>query len=532
MRDSSANGSEGMCGSAPLLVGLSIGLYTFLCLVVFVAIRRANQGHFVFSLDDPYIHLALADQIAHGHYGINAGEAASPSSSLIWPPLLALFARTSWQSYTALGLNFLAGLGAAAVLGWNVASWPQRDRTLEEHADRVVSVGLLVVIGNLVGLTFIGMEHTLQVLLAACCATGVIFCVQGRRVPTWCVVAAALGPLVRYESLSLSVALAVALAGRKDWKRAAGLMVASTAPLLAFSIFLRELGLPMLPSSVLLKGGAAAPGQSVLSHLVRSMALSLRLSIAAERRVLLILFLTLAGLAWSQRERGRRFALAGAAGAAGLHLLAGPFGWFHRYEVYIVLFSVLVVLYVLHERPRILLGWYVLGLFMCATPYIDALRHTVDSSNDVYLQQYQMHRFVTQFYSGNVAVNDLGLVSYRRRPGEEVVDLFGLASAEAAQQRNRSTQWMDSITREHDVGLVMIYDGWFPRAPKDWAELGQLCLVRRPIILGGRCVTYYATPAAPLTQVRREFESFVRTLPAGVRVVEGKKLSETCWPLS
>jgi hypothetical protein len=62
--------------------------------------------------------------------------------------------------------------------------------------------------------------------------------------------------------------------------------------------------------------------------------------------------------------------------------LIGPFGWFHRYEVYIVFFSVLVVLYVLHERPRGLLGWYVLGLFMCAAPYIDALKHTVDSSQD------------------------------------------------------------------------------------------------------------------------------------------------------
>ena len=41
------------------------------------------QVHFtcgvIYSLDDPYIHLALARQILHGHYGINPGEFAAPS---------------------------------------------------------------------------------------------------------------------------------------------------------------------------------------------------------------------------------------------------------------------------------------------------------------------------------------------------------------------------------------------------------------------------------------------------------------------
>jgi hypothetical protein len=270
MQDISGNRSEGASRSALGPIGLSVGLYALLCLVIFVAIRKVNQGHFLFSLDDPYIHLALANQIAHGHYGINPGEAASPSSSLIWPLLLALFSHTNWQPYAALGLNFLAGLGGAVLVGWNVANWPKRDRTVEEHADRIISVVLLIVIGNLVGLTFVGMEHTLQVMLAGCCATGMIFCLQGRRIPTWCIVATALGPMVRYENLGLSVALAIALAGQKEWKRAASLMVASTGPLVAFSICLRKIGLPMLPNSVLVKGGVTDTGQSTLGHLVHS----------------------------------------------------------------------------------------------------------------------------------------------------------------------------------------------------------------------------------------------------------------------
>jgi hypothetical protein len=41
-----------------------------------------TRGHFSYYLDDAYIHLALAQQIAHGHYGLNASEPSSPSQAL------------------------------------------------------------------------------------------------------------------------------------------------------------------------------------------------------------------------------------------------------------------------------------------------------------------------------------------------------------------------------------------------------------------------------------------------------------------
>lgn len=507
----------------PWLIAFAAGLYVLLCVSIFLMIRKVNDGHFVYSLDDPYIHLALAEQIARGHYGINPGQAASPSSSLLWPFLLAPFSRASWQVYVPLGLNFLAGLITAGLLGWNVATWPGRRHGAEEWVRRTLSAGALVLIGNLAGLTFVGMEHTLQVLFAVCCAMGIIGCLQGRTVPNWCLVVAALGPMVRYENVGLSVALAIALVGQKQWKRMTVMMTASLVPLVAFSLFLRHLGLPMLPCSILVKAGQSGQLQGPVHHLLNAMAASW--SARSARGLLTMMFLTLAGLVCFERDRVRRFALAGAASAAGLHLLVGTFGWFHRYEVYIELFSALVVLYVLHERPREMLGWYVLGLLYCTTTSINILRDTSTSAHDVYLQQYQMHRFATDFYhagtgrAANVAVNDIGLVSYRRRPGQEAIDLYGLASVEAEQQKNKSTAWLDSFTRAHDVGLVMIYQEWFAPPPSGWTELGKVCLINPPIQLAGDCVTYYATTLAPVSMLRAEFSAFAKTQPAGVRVL-------------
>ncbi|MGI4829786.1 MAG: hypothetical protein ACRYFU_16570 [Janthinobacterium lividum] len=502
------------------LATLAVSAYVLLFCFALRQVLKFNFGHFTYALDDPYIHLALSQSIAHGHYGINLEEASSPSSSALWPLLLAPFARFRWQMYVPLAFNAAASLATAILIGAAVARWPQpaSEDTAPalETVRRAISVLALLFVGNLLGLTFLGMEHTLQVLLAGAGAWAIIACLRGLPVPLWCLAAVALGPLVRYENLGISLAVAMALVGYRQMRRAIALLVASIGPLLLFSVYLHRLGLPWLPTSVLVKSHElAAPG-------LRSQGLTLigenfsRIFAEPQYTLVAILFLTLAGVAWNERLRERRFALWGACLATGLQLLIGRFGWFHRYEVYAVFFSVLVLLHVVHERPRGLLGWYALGLLGCSFLYLQAFNDVPLSSNEVFRQQYQMHRFIDDFYNGNVAVNDLGLVSYNRPPGTYVLDLWGLGSVASAQQRNKSTAWLQATVRAHNVGLVMIYKPWFAPAPKDWTLLGDLCLKEQPIALGSPCVTFYATPQASLPELQDELDDFVPTLPPGV----------------
>lgn len=62
-------------------------LYTLAVMLAGVAVLAAlivlRTGGLAYTLDDPYIHLSLAEEILHGNYGINPGEAASPSSSML-----------------------------------------------------------------------------------------------------------------------------------------------------------------------------------------------------------------------------------------------------------------------------------------------------------------------------------------------------------------------------------------------------------------------------------------------------------------
>ena len=503
------------------LVTIAVGFYLLLCLGLFIAIKARNGHRFFYALDDPYIHLALSEGIAHGHYGINPGEFASPSSSVLWPYLLAPFADWSKAPLVPLALNILAGVGFAWLAAAAVARWPTPagvdPGSAAERWRRVLSVIALLFIGNLAGLTFIGMEHTLQVLLAGAGAWAIVACLEDRPIPFLCLVAVVVGPSVRYENLGITLAVAIALLGRRQAIRAVVLLVVSVVPLLASSAYLHHLGLPWIPTSVLIKSRVLNPfgTKDPLWMLVLNNIDDLFTE--PERLLVLILFLTLALLAWRERNRVHRYALGGSAAALGLHLMIGRFGWFHRYEVYIVAFGVLIVLHVVHERYRGLLGWYTLGLLGCCYPYLQATHDIVLCTNQVYRQQFQTHRFLEDFYTGNVAVNDLGLVSYRHRPGMYVLDLWGLASAEAAEQQHRTTAWMDSIVRAHNVGLVVIYPLWFPPLPRDWTLLGEICLSDAPVVLGDACVSYYETPDAPAS-LESEFDRFVTTLPVGTTV--------------
>ncbi len=99
---------------AAWLAACLTALYT-LCLLA-ISLWR-NDGTFVYALDDPYIHLDLAKQIATtGVYGVNPGEISSPSSSILWPFLLVPFALTPFFVYMPFIIGLVSAAASAAVL--------------------------------------------------------------------------------------------------------------------------------------------------------------------------------------------------------------------------------------------------------------------------------------------------------------------------------------------------------------------------------------------------------------------------------
>lgn len=508
-----------MKNASRTLVLFSICVYLAAVFVMYRAVLVKTGGHFVYALDDPYIHLALAENLAHGHYGINATEFSSPSSSIVWPFLLIPFTGTELNSYLPLLWNILFGAMSAGLIGLLVARSPL---WVEESGpmpwwQKAITIVLLLFAGNLFSLTMIGMEHVLQVLLAICCALGALEGLAGRPVPLWCLAAAAIAPSVRYEDFTLTLAVCAVLAGAGRWKRAATVFGLSLIPVAAFSVFLKSKGLPLLPVSVLVKGNAYQSGSVPLKLLRMVQGGVIPALTDPERYPILVFFLVFAGLTWTASTRMRRFVFGGACALAGLQLLVGPFGWFHRYEIYATIFLLSIWVGVVAERPRQMLGSFWMALVLCASMSIYNTAHTPGAAKEIYAQHYQVHRFLKDFYRGDYAVGDLGLASYQRAPGTYVLDVFGLGSVEAARQTNKSAAWLHDIVERHGIRLAVLNPHWFS-IPLSWTPLAKMCLPHQPLVAAEQCVVFYSTvdmSASEATALHAELQQFAQGLPAG-----------------
>jgi hypothetical protein len=503
-----------------------VALYLVTVLILFCVILHRNSGTFTYTLDDPYIHLALAQNLAHAHYGINPGEPSSPSSSIVWPFLLVPLAAHPSNVYTPLVWNILFCAIAAWLIGRTVDRWNWKPRdtvTPRPWLLRFAVAIALLLIANLAGLTFIGMEHGLQILLAIACAAGLAEAFAGRPIPAWYLAAAILGPAIRYENFALVAALALALYGQRRVRAAVLVVALSLIGPALFSLFLIAHGLPALPSSILVKANIYAFQRGFLVSAIATVMRSVNWGVREPSwwDQLLVAAL-LVYLTRREKLRPARLVLGAALLAAILQLIVGRFNWFHRYEVYALIFTVIVATVALVESTRLRNRYLILGLFALTWPYALALWQTPTAAANVYQQQYQMHRFMATFHGPAVAVNDLGLVSYDRPAGVYVLDLWGLASPEASRQTNKNAAWLDTITRTHNAGLAILYPRWYPQgAPDDWQPLGTMCITSRLISIAFKCTVFYSTPQGNHAALQAELADFTRTLPPTVKMTLG-----------
>jgi hypothetical protein len=496
------------------------GLIALFFVAETVAIYRAGAGAFTYALDDAYIHLSLAEQLRQGHYGINPGEAATPSSSVLWPFLLVPTAGTALHAATPLLLSFAATVAS----GWLllrlldlVTDGAAARRPVAAAALAAVPLALL----NWAAVAFTGMEHSAHIAATLAVSAGLVQASAGRSVPWWLVAGLVAGPLLRYEGLAVTVAGGAVLAW---WghRRVASLSVAgAVAPLAAFSLWAVASGLDPLPSSVLVKSAVASGTGQAFDTVTGSLA------VAFSHPAFAVLAAAVFGHLVVRREVTplHLFALA----VMGAHAVGGQFGWFYRYELYAYAAVVPVLAYLLRRPLRVAFESAHAGRAVVATvaltlavagPYLRAVTETPGASANIALQQAQMARFVSDYWQQPVAVNDLGLVAYQG--GEYVLDLWGLASQEAREARlaGSGNAWMAQMADEHDVSLAMVYTNWawFPVLPESWERVGVLTLDVPPVTVGLPEVTFLATSERDAERLRDELESFAGTLPVGAHL--------------
>ena len=481
-------------------------------------------------MDDAYIQLRMAENLLKGHYGINLNEPSSPSSSILWIFLLAPFAQLSFSNYIVLIINTLCAAGTL-FLFWKVLTTIFNSEPENKKTNVAITwiLILLIFATNLISLVFIGMEHSLQVFLVTMIICGLFHEIEQNKVEWWLLTAIVAAPLIRYENFAISLIAIIYLFFRGYYKKSfivAGLIILLFG---SFTIFLMNLKLSPLPTSVKFKlstNSVTADDEPFTFFIERFT--------EDPRALLLLIGMIFISYFSFFKKAAKKKKLLGYMVSLGilLHLLVGKYDSFNRYEIYIYIVAILTVLYLykdmiqkmVSENKIIKAGLFLsLAVILLFSPYIKATILTPIASNNIYEQQYQMHRFAVDYYKRPVAVNDLGYVAFRNN--NYVLDLWGLSSSDALKYRasETSSDWMNKIAKDHNVKFAMIYDEWFDDIPGRWKKLGKLELGKLKVTPSLSSVSFYALDEPAFTTVQNELHKFVNTLPAGCKFVFTKK---------
>jgi hypothetical protein len=490
----------------PVLFFLTVVLVESICILHI-------NGSIFYTQDDPYIHLALSEKIAEFHYGINIGEPSAPSSSILWPFLLAAFARFTWHPLVPLAVNIAAQATTMAML---YRTMDLSFGSTQPVLSAVASI-LIAWCSGQIAPVFTGLEHNLHTSLTVASILGLIILNQQHRLPRWFLFVLVIAPLVRYEAAALSLMSIVMIWMRGHGRSATIVLILCVLLLGGFSAFLKTEGLPLLPGSVLVKLNENLDhGNSYALTLIKT--LNLRLAQANERGVLLGLCLTILG--WVLTGRGG-WLTAVTSCVCLLHFIFGA--WVERYLVHLLSIVLISAIYI--TAPQISLLSTRRGtmaatqvLLIASTPLLmhpaSALLKVPGGARDVRLQQTEMHRFVVNYWKKPVAVNDIGQVSYHNP--FYVLDLWGLSSEDARAARQRGERdWALGLLSRNNVQLAMVFDAWLGSAiPPSWVRLGTLNLDVKPATALYKEVAFYADPRA-VSQLTGLLREFADTMPTG-----------------
>lgn len=515
-----------------LLFGLFV-LFTPI-LFVFYKVFRYTNGVFMYPLDDTFIHLELAKNLAHGVWGIN-NEFASASSSLLYTIILSIVTIFSDHVSVPFFINCFSGI----IIIWSLHKWLQKHQVVPVAQCLII---LLTVFFTPLILTVVtGMEHTIQ------CLVSFLFIfhfsdwleefVAGKEKKiTWQLLIFTLFvSTIRYEGLFLIAVAVLMLLYFKKIRAATIFLSIALLPLVAFGTYSVLKGGFFLPNSVLIKSESFKYTglTGIVSNILFEKLTFARNGMAALATQRWLIILPLLYLLFRKYMRpSYAFILFFLLAATILQLSLAATGYLYRYEAYLFFCSVVIISILFYKHGRQVLAkkvsrWPVVELilvfflfFPITLRSITALEKLPQACINIFDQQYQMAKFSKQFYSNsNIAANDIGALSYYT--DARIVDLWGLANNEVAKSKKNNTwtpAFLDSICKSDRVSFAMLYDVWFPNTiPGNWIKIATW-QIQNNVICGDDTVSFYSLDSLNRETLLKNLKEYETQLPPSVIV--------------
>src|SRR4051812_26369524 len=244
-------------GRQHIILAIAIAATFIPLLLIEARVLSFTKGILIYPVDDTFIHMELAKNLAHnGNWGINSHEFSSASSSILYTLLLAfLFKVFSVSTLFPIIINATAAVFLLIALH----RWLGKQQ-LSFTAQLVVILGVIF-ITPLPVLVMSGMEHTLQCLFSflflfqVCDWIAVNSRSEGSqwKMPWTIPVYALLVTAIRYEGLFLVGSACMVLLLYKKIGAAFRIGFFALLPVVIFGLYSMSKGSYFLPNSVLIK---------------------------------------------------------------------------------------------------------------------------------------------------------------------------------------------------------------------------------------------------------------------------------------
>jgi hypothetical protein len=468
---------------------LIVGFAVLPPLLLFLVREQAVAGAAGFPLDDSWIHLHFARNLAEGAgFSFNPGVPVAGSTAPLWTLLLGAGSFAFGASLVTAKLLGIAAAVAAAIV--------TRRAALAWGASREVAVAAGIALSWMGGMAWgalSGMEVSLAALLVAAAML-----TQAADRPVWTATLASLASMTRPEAVLLLPLLMLAkpLSLRRCLAFAV-IPLAIAAPMIAFS--LATTGTPY-PSSAAAKveggvlGWVTGISEPPGTWRTRAHAFAGEWVGWLFRTHVLLPVAVLVGVVGAWLRRGRSLGLPAlllAIQPLAMAVLApyrGPGFQEGRYVLHVLPIA-LVALAVTLGRPsrRLVVGGGLAALALSLVTLGPAAERYAWGVQNVNGMQVDIGRWVDRNVprSARLAVNDIGAIAFFSR--RQIIDLVGLVTPEVIPYRREGEAGVIRYLTTECPEYLIVFPSWFPRLTALGGLLQPVYRVTldRPVVAGG-----------------------------------------------
>lgn len=496
--------------------------------ILSISLNRTD-GHFLYTLDDSYIHMAMAKNfITTGVWGITHNEFSSCSSSPLWTFLISVF-------YFVFGVKeiipFILNIIAASFTAF--ISFRFLIKFTQNNLILTLALLSLLFFGPFVSVVFTGLEHSLYTMLIVLTAVyfyKILSGVYQRRDLYFFYALIVLLSLTRYEGMFFAFAIFLVFLFRKKLLYSFLTLAFCFLPIAILGLFSISKGWYFFPNSVVLKSQVDINNFSALiASIFNPRFFELLL---AYRRILLLLLISILMLILFRKDKEKReiksllfifiiFTL--------LHIQFAKLGSLLRYEMHIIVFGIFVnviaILIILVNKDKKIKNAVYTILLILMIPFsysaYNAAKDVPVASTNIYQMQYQMSRFINKYYNkGTIALNDIGAVNYYC--DIKCIDMWGLANKEIGKLRKTDTydaNKMYEINKQSETDIAIVFDSWFEKyggLPKEWYQVGKWTIPYN-VTCGADSVTFYAVNELSYKRLIENLKNFSKELQYQVK---------------